>query len=93
MFVVVAYDVVKNRRRGRFYRALRKILPRAQKSVFEGPLDAREVEAVREAASRMLDLHADTVRIYRLCPQCARRTEVIGAGERLLIEPEDAWVD
>lgn len=91
--MVVVYDVCRNRRRGRLHRALRKLLPHVQKSVFEGPLADSELPQVRDAIGRTIDGRRDTVRVYRLCAACLARTELFGTSERVPDEPEDRFVE
>lgn len=80
MYVVVCYDVVSDRRRGRLMKRLKGFLPHVQKSVFEGHLaDARLVE-LRAMIQREIDMEEDAVRLYHLCGRCAPATEVIGMG-------------
>lgn len=80
MHVVVCYDVVSNRRRGRLCRRLKGYLPHVQKSVFEGALSEARLVRMREMIARVIDPTEDTVRIYRLCARCVPATEVIGVG-------------
>lgn len=80
MYLVVCYDVVSDRRRGRLMRRLREYLPRVQKSVFEGPLDDERLVKLRAMVLDEIDLTTDTVRIYHLCRGCQPATELLGTS-------------
>lgn len=71
--VVFAYDVVDDRQRTRLFRRLKRYMLPVQKSVFEGELGARELIEVERLVHQLLDLEADSVRMYRLCAGCAGR--------------------
>lgn len=92
-WVVVAYDVVKNRRRARLRRALLALVPSVQKSVFEGPLPPTGLPELQKAIRRTIDHARDTVRIYRLCAACRDRTLLHGTSMAVPEEPEDVVVE
>lgn len=92
-FVVVAYDVRSNKRRARLHRRLKSHLPRTQKSIFEGPGEARDLKEIRAAIRKAIDPETDTVRIYHLCARCFPRTELFGTAELIPEEPEDVVID
>jgi CRISPR-associated protein Cas2 len=92
-WLVVAYDVVLNRRRTRLMKKLKKILPRVQKSVFEGPVEDKEIRDVRKAIGAETDAATDTVRVFHLCERCRGRTELFGNSTLVPDEPEDVIVD
>ncbi len=77
-YLVVAYDIVSDRRRARLARKLEDFLPRIQKSVFEGWLPARRRAALERLILDEIDLEEDEVRIYHLCGHC--RNIVRGYG-------------
>lgn len=70
MYVILAYDVVEDRRRGRFFKRLKKYLVPVQKSVFEGNLPPARLARVQELVHKELDLETDSVRIYQVCKGC-----------------------
>ena len=63
---VLSYDVVEDRRRGRFYKRLKRLMIPVQKSVFEGSLTAAALEEVEVLIAGELDLETDSVRLYPL---------------------------
>lgn len=71
MEVVLAYDVVNDRRRARFHRRLKRLMVPVQHSVFEGELTPRTLAQVEALIHRELDLGEDSVRLYSLCRPCA----------------------
>jgi CRISPR-associated endonuclease Cas2 len=70
MRTVLAYDIVSDRRRGRFFRRLKRLLLPMQKSVFEGDLNPTQQAAVERLIHRELNLQEDAVRVYSLCKAC-----------------------
>ena len=92
-YLLIAYDVVKDRRRTRLARRIGAVLPRVQKSVFEGPTDGAGVDALALAITEEIDHATDTVRLVRLCATCCERVGVFGTAEIVLLEPEDVVLD
>ncbi len=88
-FIVVAYDVCDDRMRQRLHRRLLAVLPRVQKSVFEGPVARQALDEVRRAIREEVDLSADTVRIVHLCVRCRESIELYGTSEVVPVEEED----
>ncbi|HUY32290.1 MAG TPA: CRISPR-associated endonuclease Cas2 [Pirellulales bacterium] len=88
MYLVVCYDVVCDRRRGRLMRRLREHLRHVQKSVFEGPLDDQRLVALRETILDAIDPNEDTVRIYHFCARCREATELLGTST--FVDRDDA---
>lgn len=79
-YLVVAYDIVTNRRRARLARALDACLRRVQKSMFEGVLPRPELVRLRAAVQKAIDPSCDAVRLLRLCPRCRERLEHFGTS-------------
>ncbi len=89
MFLVVCYDIVEDRRRGKLFRQMKDYLPRVQKSVFEGPLSEPRYYALLTIIKKEIDHQTDTVRIYQLCNRCIYATEIVGTGSWIDPEPGD----
>ncbi|MFB3819604.1 MAG: CRISPR-associated endonuclease Cas2 [Candidatus Methylomirabilales bacterium] len=85
--LLVSYDVVNNRKRLLLAKYLKGYLERVQKSVFEGIIPDRQLEALKREIGSRIDRTEDTVRIYTLCQRCASSVEIIGTG--VPIEPAD----
>jgi CRISPR-associated endonuclease Cas2 len=75
---VLAYDVVENARRTRFFKKLKRHMHPVQRSVFEGRLDARGLALVEKLIYTELDLDVDAVRIWFLSPATANLTRSYG---------------
>jgi CRISPR-associated protein Cas2 len=70
MYVVICYDVVKDRRRTKLHRRLKAWLVPVQKSVFEGEVKPWLWGEVERAIEEEIDPATDTVRVYQLCRGC-----------------------
>lgn len=86
-FVVVAYDIPDDRRRGRLHDELLNYGTPVQYSVFECLVDGEEWERLRRAVERITKKRLDHVRYYTLCGACQKRIEVMGGCE-VAHEPE-----
>jgi len=82
MLIVVAYDVPDDRRRTRLADALEDFGVRVQYSVFECLLTPEQLEALRKRVGAEIDTAEDTVRIYRLCAECAAKVELLGTAKK-----------
>lgn len=87
MYVVIAYDIVADRRRRKLHKALQGWLEHVQKSVFEGELEDARFPQLLDRIRGVIDFEEDTVRVYRLCLRCRPQTEVIGTG--IYVETDD----
>jgi len=90
--VLVSYDVVDNRKRLRLAKFLKGHLERVQKSVFEGVIADRALEAVKRGIQKEINQEEDTVRIYTLCERCVSSVEIIGTGVPIEKQDEDILV-
>lgn len=75
-FILVVYDISNDRRRTRLHNALLDFGTPVQYSVFECLLNRNETERMKKAVFRVISKRRDAVRIYYLCADCVRRTEV-----------------
>ena len=80
MIVLVAYDISKDRTRAKFHAFLKEYGLNTQKSVFECEVDEQAIRDIEAKASSLIDEDSDSVRIYRICSFCARRTVISGQG-------------
>ena len=85
--VLVSYDVVDNLKRAKLAKFLKGYLERVQKSVFEGVIADRRLEALKRGIEKQINRDEDSVRIYSLCERCISSVEIIGTG--VFIEPPD----
>ncbi len=87
MHLVVAYDVIEDRRRVRLARFLMGFLDRVQKSVFEGKMEEKRLGAMKSGIEKIIDQDEDNVRIYDLCARCAPAVVVMGTA--VVVEEPD----
>lgn len=88
--IVVTYDVPDDRRRTKLAHALKDFGERVQYSVFECLLEADQVERLNLRIGTLISLEEDSVRLYRFCADCGRRTQVLGLGK--LTEDPDVYL-
>jgi CRISPR-associated protein Cas2 len=90
--ILVSYDVVDDRKRLQLSKFLKGYLERVQKSVFEGVIADRRLEALKRGVEGRIDQSQDSVRIYHLCERCVSSVEVIGTGVYIEQQDEDVLV-
>ena len=78
MFVVVAYDVVCDKRRTRLSKLLSGFGERVNYSVFECELRERQFESLKRGILKLIDPDEDRVRYYELCLDCRNRIQLNG---------------
>jgi len=81
MFVVVAYDIPDNRRRTKVMKLLEGFGRHVQESVFECDLEPKDYRRMSQRLQRLMNLRADNVRFYHLCPPDVGRIETYGVGQ------------
>lgn len=81
MFVVVAYDVVEDRRRTKVMKLLKGYGRHVQKSVFECHLDPPKIEAMVRKLATLIDPAQDTVRVYVVPRRAVQKIIALGVGE------------
>jgi CRISPR-associated protein Cas2 len=80
MLILVSYDIPDDRRRTRLAHALKDFGVRVQYSVFECRLKEEQLNRLRARMAALIEPAEDSVRIYRLCADCAARLEIQGLG-------------
>ena len=80
-FYVLAYDISDDRRRAKIARAMETVADRVQGSVFEAYLTPVELERLLRQVQKVLDLEADTLRVYLLCESCRPKLRTLGVGK------------
>jgi CRISPR-associated protein Cas2 len=78
MFVVVSYDIVDDKRRIKVMKTLEGYGRRAQYSVFECDLSARQVTTLRKRLKAIINAREDDVRFYFLCKIDISRVQLLG---------------
>nr|HID58695.1 CRISPR-associated endonuclease Cas2 [Desulfobacterales bacterium] len=81
MYILVSYDIVKDKTRNKAMKFLKDLGTRIQKSVFECDLDDEQYARMKEGLEAIVDKRQDRVRYYRLCKQCVGRVVISGWGE------------
>jgi CRISPR-associated protein Cas2 len=74
-FVVVAYDIPDDKRRGRLHHTLEGFGTPVQYSVFECLLEDKDVVRMKRAVTRTISKRKDHVRYYHLCAACQKHIE------------------
>lgn len=69
-FVVIAYDIVKDKQRNKIAKLLEDIGIRINFSVFECMLTSTQFADVQNEISKYVDKKTDTVVYYTLCVDC-----------------------
>mgnify|MGYP005850012943 CR=1 FL=1 len=87
MFLVIAYDVVCDKRRNRLAKLLLGYGERVNYSVFECDLRPPQFAGLHKQILQLIDLKEDRVRYYELCLDCRRRILVNGAPAPVSVEP------
>ncbi len=82
-FVLVTYDISKDKRRTKLHNTLLNYGTPVQYSVFECYLAPPELERMKAAVLRVIRPRADRVRFYYLCERCLPKTEVTSGVEVL----------
>lgn len=86
MYILICYDIEENRPRSRISKALLDAgLARVQKSVFEGEIETKKLDALKKRLQKYVKGN-DSIRYYQLCAACAGKTFVQGKN---LLPPEE----
>lgn len=89
MHILVAYDVVDDRRRVRLAQRLTELLHRVQKSVFQGEVDAQGLEGVYQRIYEEVNLAEDSVLLLRLCGACVASIDYFGVAKHFAPGPDE----
>lgn len=78
MRCLICYDIVSNRSRNKMAKVLLDFGVRVQKSAFECELSRMRLRELLRRAKPLLDEQTDSLRIYRMCADCAEEIQVLG---------------
>ncbi len=78
MFVVIAYDVVEDRRRDRIFKTLKNHGRHVQYSVFECELRREDFRNLQARLTRLIRPEEDNIRFYFLDRDAVTKIEEIG---------------
>lgn len=81
MFVVAIYDISDDKRRNQLHKKLKNFAEPVQYSAFESHLKPKQLERMKSAILNVIKTSEDRVRIYFLCDDCRKRTEIFGEGK------------
>ena len=81
MFVLISYDIAKDKTRTRLAKKLLDFGPRVQKSVFEADINTAEMQKLIKLLAKVDLGKEDSVRLYRLCAECQKNVQIWGVGE------------
>ena len=81
MLVLISYDIEDDKKRTRLAKKLRDFGPRVQKSVFEADVNTHELERLADLLSDIPLNSCESIRLYRLCGECAKQIKIYGKGE------------
>jgi CRISPR-associated protein Cas2 len=87
IFLIVAYDVVSNRRRNRLVKVLKDYGIRVNYSVFECEISKKRVKELRERVDAEIDCREDRILFYTLCRSCQTKKEYIGCQSQSAAVP------
>ena len=81
-FIVVSYDIPKDKRRTKVSKALADYGERVQYSVFECWLRKAEFKRLRQRLQPIVNAKEDDLRFYHLCENCRRKSVVWSKKKR-----------
>lgn len=77
--VVVAYDIVNNKRRNKVAGIMGKYGQRCNLSVFECFLTEREIALMQSEIIQIINVKEDSVLYYYLCVKCIKRLNMLAS--------------
>ncbi len=81
MLILVTYDIPNNRRRTKIAKILLDYGDRVQYSVFECNLTSKQIAQLQKELKELIDQEKDSVRVYKLCAECAANIKVMGSAQ------------
>ncbi len=81
MFIVISYDIVKDKRRTNVLKLLKGYGTHVQYSVFECDLTPQQLLALRTKLTDLIDVHTDSIRFYLLDVAAVKRIQIVGVGQ------------
>jgi len=78
VFVIIAYDIVKDKTRYRVAKLLEGYGDRVQDSVFESVMTKEKIDELMDRIGRLVDPEQDSVRLYRMDKDYRDRVTMIG---------------
>ncbi|HPN34203.1 MAG TPA: CRISPR-associated endonuclease Cas2 [bacterium] len=81
MLLIISYDITDDKKRTRLAKKLKDFGPRVQKSVFEADVHKQELDKLFSVLSKVELDQDDSIRLYRICSQCAGVIKIWGCGK------------
>lgn len=81
MVVIIAYDIVSNKRRNRIHKALKGYGVNSQRSIFECDIQPSQFKGLIATLELMINKDEDDLRIYRLCADCISNVVTMGTAQ------------
>jgi CRISPR-associated protein Cas2 len=89
MLIVIAYDIVDNKRRREVHKLLKDSGAARQESLFECQLEPREFRRLRGTLMQLVKSVEDGLRCYIICPKCENKLPtgkiVLGRRETVIV--------
>jgi CRISPR-associated protein Cas2 len=76
--VVIAYDIVSDRRRNKLVKVLKDYGHRINYSVFECEIKRKSLLELKEEISGIINIKKDSVLYYELCQGCVGKKDTVG---------------
>ncbi|MBD3166768.1 CRISPR-associated endonuclease Cas2 [bacterium] len=84
VYLLIAYDIVDDKRRNRLAKYLGAFFQRRQKSLFEGWLATSRMKKFTSRLEEIMDGEEDAIRIFKLCENCRKHAILLGAPMPLI---------
>lgn len=84
MISLITYDISDDSTRRNFHAFLKEFGLNTQKSVFECEIDEYALKKIKAKANSIINQETDSVRIYRLCSRCVKKTQISGLGIKVI---------
>ena len=78
MFLIVAYDIVSDRRRNRVAHFLKDYGHRVNYSVFECRIQRAQYSKLRAGLKKLIHRKKDSILLYDLCHYCETNRDTLG---------------
>ena len=81
MYILISYDITKNKTRTKLAKKLLDFGPRVQKSVFEADINEKEMKEILALLKKTNIKKGDSIRLYKICESCKKNVQIWGSGK------------
>ena len=81
MYILISYDITKDKTRTKLAKKLLDFGPRIQKSVFEADINEKEMKEILALLKKTNIKKGDSIRLYKICESCKKNVQIWGSGE------------